>query len=367
MNVATPAPALPARLGMMIAEPRRGLQLYEELGGGVRDAAWLVLAGILCFRLEDCTRAILGITHLSLGTVLRQALAIVSFEVREAIVVVLPAAVAITLLAGRDRRDPGRDLELGAACYVPYFAGRSIYRALSLEAVFGPLPPIYGQIAGGLSVFWACTVLGLAIAGARRRRVIPAGTPPGTPVPVPEPRIRTRVAVTALAGVLGAALFVNGGWVASHAGAIRPLAKGGAAPGFSLPRVDGQTGDLSLAELRGKVVLLDFWATWCAPCIHMMPTLHRLHGRWKGRGVEFVGINSDGATVSPGEVNAFLQQQPAPYPMVIDQWGEVGSLYKVVALPHMVLVDRQGTIVKSFWGMTGESEISRALAEATAE
>jgi hypothetical protein len=84
----------------------------------VRDAGYLVLLGLICFRLEDVTRALLGITHLSFGTVLRQMLAVLSQEVQEAIIVVLPAAVAVTLGAGRGKRDPSRDLELGAAAYI---------------------------------------------------------------------------------------------------------------------------------------------------------------------------------------------------------------------------------------------------------
>jgi thiol-disulfide isomerase/thioredoxin len=113
-------------------------------------------------------------------------------------------------------------------------------------------------------------------------------------------------------------------------------------------------------------VLLDFWATWCAPCMHMMPTLHRLYRRWQPQGVEFLGINADGAAVTAEQVAAVLREHPAPYPMVIDNEGEVGSLYKVVALPHLVLIGREGHIIKTFWGVTSETEISQALAAATA-
>jgi thiol-disulfide isomerase/thioredoxin len=348
---------------MVLAEPARALPVIDRQATGVRDAAWLVLAGIVCFRLEDLMRALLGITHLSFGTVIRQTLAVVSYELREAIVIVLPAAILVTLLAGRGRRDPSRDLELGAASYVPFFAVRAVYRALDHEAFLGPLPRSANQVASALALAWALVIVALAVREARRR---PQTAAAAGEAPAVWPRRRSRVAVTTFAALLGAALFLNVGWVFRHADAIRPLGRGTEAPAFSLRRVDGKPGEVSLGSLRGKVVLLDFWATWCAPCLHMLPTLHRLHQRWQPQGVEFVGINSDGATVTPEEVTALLRTNPAPYPMVIDQDGEVGSLYKVVALPHMVLVDREGSIVKTFWGVTSETELSQALAAATA-
>lgn len=268
--------ALPARLGMLLAEPRRALIMVEARATGVRDAGWLVLAGIVCFRLEDLMRAFLGITHLSLGTVLRQTLAVVSYEVREAIFVILPAAILVTLAAGRGKRDPGRDLELAAAAYVPFFAVRAVYRTLDHEAFFGPLPRAANQLASLVALGWAIVLVALAIALARRRSLTEATVTPTAQARAEElvpvgagtslaPRRRARVAVTAFAALLGAALFINVGWVLRHADAIRPLGRGTDAPAFALPRVDGKAGQVSLTALRGKVVLLDFWATWCAP------------------------------------------------------------------------------------------------------
>ena len=361
---------LPGRLGMTLIEPRQALLRVEALGGGVRDAGWLVLFGIVCFRVEDVMRALLGITHLSFGTVIRQMLAVVSFEVREAMIVVLPAAVIVTLAAGRDRRDPSRDLELGALAYVPFFAVRAIDRTLDLEAFFGPLPSTTNKVFNVLAFLWASIFVGMAIAVTRRRSV-PApdsALAPAPPEAPPEPTVllgprrRSRLAVALMAAVLGAALFVNVGWVARNADAIRPLARGKAAPEFTLPRIDGKPGQVSLYGLRGKVVLLDFWASWCGPCVQMFPTLHGLYHDWQGRGVEFVGINSDGPAVSDQELSAFLTERPSPYPIVIDRDGEVGGRYKVVALPHIVVVGRDGAVRRTFWGVTSAQEISSALA-----
>src|SRR5262249_53922661 len=115
-------PSLPARLGALLATPGRALGAMEARGGGgVRDAAWLVLFGVICFRLQDQTRALLGLSQVGVAPLL----AVFSQEVREAVTVALGAGLTLTLLAGRGRRDPSIDIELGAACYVPFFAARS--------------------------------------------------------------------------------------------------------------------------------------------------------------------------------------------------------------------------------------------------
>jgi peroxiredoxin len=351
---------------MTLIEPRHAFARVEAFGGGLRDAGWLVVVGILCFRLEDMMRALLGITHLSWSTVVRQMLAVVSYEVLEVMWVVLGAAVVITLAAGRGRRDPSRDLELGGVVYVPYFAVRAIFRTLDLPSFYGPLPSATSAIFTALAFLFACLYVGMAIAVARRRPVrspdsaLAMAVPAAEPIP---PRTRSRLTVALLAAMLGAAFFINLGFVVRNADAIRPLRRGHPAPSFSLPRLDGQPGQVSLTDLKGKVVLLDFWASWCQPCVHMLPTLHRLHEEWHSRGVEFVGINSDGPAATRAELEAFVSAQHFPYPVVIDGDGEVGGQYKVVALPHIVVVGRDGQVRRTFWGVTSAREIAGALAQ----
>jgi peroxiredoxin len=212
-----------------------------------------------------------------------------------------------------------------------------------LDHFLGGSPWAVDQVATLAALPW----LLVAVRTARRRTEAPAEAPARVSY------LRDRIAVTAFAAVLGAALVLN---AASFSRAGR------AAPNFTLPRVD-KPGTVALADLRGKVVLLDFWATWCQPCTQMVQPLSELYTELKPTGVEFVGINSDGPGVNPEEVLAHLQRHPVPYPVVMDD-GEVGGRYNVVALPHMVVLDREGSVRKIFMGVTTRGELAAALRRA---
>ncbi|HSZ83579.1 MAG TPA: hypothetical protein VLA14_14935, partial [Polyangia bacterium] len=135
---------LPARVGQILTAPRAAMERIDREGGGLTDALWLVAVGSVTFRIAQLVEAALGATESTSGAFMRVA-AVVSNELVGAAWIVLPAAILVTILAGA-RRDSARDLELGAACYAPYFAVRAVARAL--EAVTGghPLPPLASEI-----------------------------------------------------------------------------------------------------------------------------------------------------------------------------------------------------------------------------
>ena len=113
----------------------------------------------------------------------------------------------------------------------------------------------------------------------------------------------------------------------------------GPAPGFSLKTKDGQA--FSLEELKGDVVMINFWATWCGPCRKEMPLLDALYQRYERLGFTLVGVNVE---EDPSGADKYLKETPVSFPILYDTDNTVSKLYDVNAMPSTVLVDRQGNM-----------------------
>jgi thiol-disulfide isomerase/thioredoxin len=360
---------LPGRIGQVITAPRAAMARVDLEGGGLVDALWLVLFGVVAFRLPELLRMLLAIGGPTSGAFMR-FVGLFADEAKEAAWVVLPAAVMVTALAGK-RRDATRDLDLGATCYLPYFALRSIAWTVADVAGARVLPELVVEVIAGAGAAFVL-VVGVQPARARSPAGAPdlAAPPAGSPDPAPSPAARlgttARLAGAAVVGLGLIAFTANAVWSTRHLEALRPMQRGEPAPEFTLTRIDGTPGTLAMAGLRGKVVVLDFWATWCPPCIAMLPVLDAAYRTWAPRGVVFVGINSDGGGATLDQIEAFLVEHPIPYPVVLDE-GLVGGLYKVEALPSLIVVGRDGGLRKSFVGYTTEGALDRALRDVSAE
>jgi peroxiredoxin/outer membrane lipoprotein-sorting protein len=126
--------------------------------------------------------------------------------------------------------------------------------------------------------------------------------------------------------------------------------EGQPAPDFSLQSLEGKTYKLS--DLKGKVLLLDFWATWCPPCREELPIIEKLHKEFSGKGLVVLGINDE----NKATVQQFVKQQKLTFTNLLDSGGAVARAYKVTAIPRVILIDKDGKIVKDITGYSPENE-----------
>ncbi len=117
------------------------------------------------------------------------------------------------------------------------------------------------------------------------------------------------------------------------------------APEFSLEAIGG--GNRTLQDYKGKVVLLNFWATWCPPCLREMPALQKLYNRYRAKGFDLVAISVDQGRKD--EVQKFINENKLTFPVILDPIHTAKGSYKVRALPTNYLLDRQGRVIA--WGM----------------
>jgi cytochrome c biogenesis protein CcmG/thiol:disulfide interchange protein DsbE len=166
--------------------------------------------------------------------------------------------------------------------------------------------------------------------------------------------------MVALALAVFAVLSVVPRWL----GWNTPRLVGREAPDFQLA-VAANGGDrttLGIRDLRGRAVVLDFWATWCEPCRMEAPIVQDIAKRWEARGVTVVGVNMD--TPDQGDPRAFAMSRGLTYPIVRDPASEASHRYGVDTLPTVVVVSRTGQVVGVKVGLTDDREIERLIERA---
>ena len=167
------------------------------------------------------------------------------------------------------------------------------------------------------------------------------------------------VPVVALFALLGWALVQSGGNPGGF-GVNRSFGEVAVeqqpAPGFAKSDLNGSM--VSLSELRGKVVMLDFWSSWCPPCRQEAPALARVYREYEGRNVEFVGV---AIWDDPGDVGRYAQEFDLPYPNVLDEKGQIAINYGVSGIPEKFFIDARGTLVRKFVGPMESEDLRAAL------
>jgi peroxiredoxin len=142
------------------------------------------------------------------------------------------------------------------------------------------------------------------------------------------------------------------------------ISYGDRAPGFSLQALDGKT--VSLADFRGKVVMVHFWATWCPPCVEEMPTLEQLSRSIGARDLEILAVSVDEGGADA--VAAFMRKNGLSIPVLLDPGRSIAKLYGTFKFPETYVIDQQGVVRDKAigprdWTVPSNTKIIRELLE----
>jgi len=142
----------------------------------------------------------------------------------------------------------------------------------------------------------------------------------------------------------------------------------GKVPDFRLQNLDNKT--VSYSQLKGKkLTVIDFWATWCKPCVRSIPKLVKLHEQYEKQGVQFIGVNVDGTRNLP-KIKPFVHSLKIAYPVLLDVNNDLMNKLKVTAMPTLIIANAEDEIIFFHQGYrpgdekTIEAEIKKLLAAA---
>jgi peroxiredoxin len=141
-------------------------------------------------------------------------------------------------------------------------------------------------------------------------------------------------------------------------GVRRTILTGTHAADFKLKDLEGN--EFTLSAVRGKVVLLDFWATWCGPCRRELPSIEKIYQDYSKSGVIIAGVNDEDS----GKVKSFVKKNEYSFPTLMDSSRKVHAAFRVRAIPSVLVIGPDGVITKHFIGGRSEKDLRAALDQA---
>jgi thiol-disulfide isomerase/thioredoxin len=331
------------RLGLAIVRPRFALAHAADRAHAGRSGSDLIVLILMVIGATHL-RALVGAAWLGKavdGTLgFRAAMSILTRSLTVDLAFLVLGAFVLFLAAG-PKRNLGRAFDLACVAAIPLLVVELlvtvVVRILDLEV---PMP--VGWVLAAISWGWAGALLALATRPARQKIAPPAL----------EPAVRNpgRSAGYALAAVVFAGMAQQVHAISGSIDSLRPVTVGNTAPAFALPEIQ-QGGALGPKRgiTAGKVTVIDFWATWCGPCIAGLPKLQRLANDMPE--VEVITINLDDAAAA----RALFDQKHITLTLLADD-GAVSERYNVASIPHTVVIGKDGAVTRVFRGGTNQLE-----------
>jgi cytochrome c biogenesis protein CcmG, thiol:disulfide interchange protein DsbE len=179
-------------------------------------------------------------------------------------------------------------------------------------------------------------------------------------------RANSRALLSLAAGLALIAASLVGFWWLGRNESSTTVAKGSLegqpAPDFALDDLEGRT--VRLSDLRGQVVLVNLWATWCPPCLAEMPDLAALYQTYKDQGLVILGVDDQERAQTVAD---FMARNPVPYPILLDPDSRVARAYGVSYLPASFLIDRRGVLRVTLPGQSARVRLENAIKPLLAE
>ena len=318
---------------MAIGAPRHAMALVGDRrhqGRSGSDLIALIVLVILATRLAPMFEAGWQVAAISVGHGVRFALHTLTRMLTFDLAMLVIGALALWL-AGGPRRNVGRAFDFACVAVVPLLVvelvATPVVTLLELD-----VPRTIGWVLTGVASSWTAALIGLAVPPIRRAAV---------GAPTPESIQRGRRIGWAVIAVVVIGLASQAIWILRNWDHMRPVTANSRAPAFALPAIgpNGVDGPIKqLADYAGKVVVLDFWATWCEPCVRSLPELDELARRGD---VAVIAINIDD---DPAEARALFDRNRYVMDLVVDHGLAVKRRYNVITIPHTVVIDARGMV-----------------------
>lgn len=238
------------------------------------------------------------------------------------------------------------------------------FAAAATKAVWSQLNPWIEGLAISLGAFFPVAVMAVAIGHARRPEVwlspLLLAVVCGAGAQAQKLWLaRQPLAGVAIAAALLAGLFAGGRLAAPLLVSMELRTMDQPAPPFAVTMLDGTP--VTRDSLKGRVVVLDFWGTWCEPCLAEMPTILKVHRQYQGNnGVAFLAVNAEWHDDTATKVRAFIERKHLDVPVALDTEG-AGKTLQVTGLPTLVVIDRRGYIRMEDVGYDADQPLEKQL------